>query len=218
MRIGILGGTFDPIHFAHLRIAQEVLESCELHKVLFIPASSPPHKSAGDTSDFHHRLAMVQTAIADNPAFEVSDIESHRPGKSFSIQTLEILRAAHPGEEFYFIIGLDSFRDIATWRQYARLFELAHIVVAMRPGVFNGDPLNLLPVAIRDLFCYDVRPKTLRHRCGTTLIFVEETRLDLSSTRIRQLRSQGRSIKYLLPPLVEEYIISRDLYPATERS
>ncbi len=216
MRTGLLGGTFNPIHLAHLRIAEEAREACGLQRVLFIPAAAPPHKIPGDFAAFDHRLAMVKAAIADNPAFAVTDLENRRPGKSYSVHTLEILRQEHPGEEFYFILGLDSFRDLPTWREYSRLFELAHLVVAARPGYDVGEWLKLLPVAIREEFCYDSGIGKLLHRSGNSLIFLEETHLDISSSRIRRLLAEGRSVRYLVPPMVETYLTSHGLYAGQE--
>jgi nicotinate-nucleotide adenylyltransferase len=211
MKTGILGGTFNPIHLAHLRIAEEVREACLLDEVLFIPASLPPHKP-GQAAAFADRMAMVQAAIADHPNFRVTDLEARRSGKSFSVDTLELLRANDPGGERFFIIGLDSFRDIATWKEYARIFTLAHLVVTARPGVELPDPLAALPVAVRGDFCYDDQLKKLRHRSGNAVIFLEETRLDISSTLIRRKVATGSSIRYLVPPAVAAYIADHDLY------
>ena len=217
MKTGILGGTFNPIHLAHLRIAEEVREACRLDEVLFIPAATPPHKPAPPATAFADRIAMVRAAIAGNPHFRVSDLEAHRSGKSFSVDTLELLRQADPQGERYFIVGLDSFRDIATWKDYARLFELAHLVVTARPGVDLPDPLAALPVAVQKDFCYDAAPKKLRHRSGNAVIFLEETRLDISSTRIRHKVASGASIRYLVPPAVADYIVAHGLYRAVEK-
>ena len=211
MKTGILGGTFNPIHLAHLRIAEEVRESCALDEVLFIPASLPPHKPE-QAAPFADRLAMVQTAIADHPHFRVTDLEARRSGKSFSVDTLELLRQADPAGERFFIVGLDSFRDIATWKDYARIFTLAHLVVTARPGIDLPDPLAALPVAVRSEFCYDNQLKKLRHCSGNSVIFLEETRLDISSTLIRRKVAAGESIRYLVPPAVAAYIASHDLY------
>lgn len=216
MRTGILGGTFNPIHIAHLRIAEEVRETCALDRVLFIPAAAPPHKNVAEEVPFAQRLAMVEAAIADNPAFFASDLESRRPGKSYSVHTLEILRRKGPNDELFFIIGMDSFCDIASWKEYPRLFELANIVVAARPGSVVNEPQSLLPVAIREEFCYDYASKSLSHRSGTRVIFIEETCLDISSTRIRRLAAEGRSVRYLVPPAVEAYISSHGLYRGQE--
>ncbi len=217
MKLGILGGTFNPIHLAHLRIAEEVREACALDRVLFIPAAAPPHKEVADAVSFSHRLAMVEAAIAGNPAFAVSDLENRRPGKSYSVQTLEILHQEHPRGEFYFIMGMDSFRDITTWRQWRRLFALAHIVVAARPGAPEADPRDLVPVAMAGEFCYDVPSNSLRHQSGKEVIFLGETRLDIASSRLRQLVAEGRSIRYLVPPPVEAYIAQHGLYGGPER-
>jgi len=218
MRTGILGGTFNPIHLAHLRIAEEVRETCALDRIMFIPAAMPPHKDVAEDVPFARRLAMVQLAVADNRHFAVSALEGEREGKSYSVHTLEILRRENPGDEFFFIIGMDSFRDITSWREYRRLFELAHIVVAARPGIPDGGSPDLLPVAIRDDFCYDDAAQKLRHRSGNSVIFLTETRLDISSTRIRRLVAEGRSIRYLVPAPVENYIARHGFYRGQERS
>jgi nicotinate-nucleotide adenylyltransferase len=218
MRIGILGGTFNPIHLAHLRIAEEVREACALDQVLFIPAAMPPHKELAGNTPFAHRLAMVQAAIAGNPHFLATDLEARRGGKSYSVHTLEILRQQSSDNEYFFIIGMDSFREITLWKDYQRLFELANLVVAARPGFAGEDPLCLLPVAIRGQFWYDSVAKKLGHCSGTSVFFVEETQLAISSSGIRGLCVQGRSIRYLVPEAVYEYILSTGLYRGQERS
>ncbi len=212
MRTGILGGTFNPIHLAHLRIAEEVREAMQLDRVLFIPAADPPHKSVADEIPFTHRLAMVELAIADHPQFIASDIENRRQGKSFSVDTLDILHQENPADSLYFIIGLDSYRDLTTWKEYGRLFAQANMVVTMRPGVKMAEPLAMLPVAMQDDFCYDAPLRYYRHKSGNSLIFLTETRLDISSTRIRQKVGAGESIRYLVTPPVGEYIRTHGLY------
>ena len=217
MRLGILGGTFNPIHIAHLRVAEEVREVCALDRVMFLPAATPPHKSVAEEVSFTDRLALVEAAVADHPDFFASDLEGRRLGKSFSVHTLEILHRERPGDEFFFIIGMDSFRDLATWHDYPRLFALANLVVAPRPGVADQQPEGLLPVAMRDQFCYDAQSKIWRHDNGTSLIFLAETYLDISSTRIRQLVAAGRSIRYLVPSAVAEHIRNRGFYRPEKR-
>ncbi|MDO3378591.1 nicotinate-nucleotide adenylyltransferase [Geoalkalibacter halelectricus] len=218
MKTGILGGTFNPIHLAHLRIAEEVREACALDRVLFIPAATPPHKPLEGEVAFDHRLAMVRAAIADNPAFAASDVENRRSGKSFSVDTLEILHREYPGDEFFFIMGMDSFVEIASWYEYPRLFGLCHIVVTARPGSRGGSPGELLPVAVADEFCYDGASRRLLHHSGFSVIFLEETFLDISSTRIRQLVAAGRSVRYLIPAAVEDYLHHHALYWGHARS
>ena len=211
-RVGILGGTFNPIHLAHLRIAEEVREACNLDRVIFIPAADPPHKPIADGVGFGHRLAMVETAIAGHAAFAVSDLEARRQGKSFSVDTLEILRQQTPADQFFFIIGLDSYRDITSWKEYPRLFRLANLVVTTRPGVHIKDPLDILPVAMRGEFCYSAAARSFRHSSGHSLILLKETRLDISSTRIRENVAEGKSIRYLVPDRVIDYITTHGLY------
>ena len=218
MRTGIFGGTFNPIHMAHLRIAEEVREACALDRVLFLPAALPPHKQLANDTSFKHRLAMVEAAVADHPDFSASDLESHRKGASYSVDTLEVLQELYPDDDLYFIIGLDSFFDIGSWKDYTRLFELANIVVAHRPEYGDDDPRNRLPVALADQFCYDSCSINLRHKCGNELIFVAETRLTISSTRLREQVLNSRSIRYLVPTKVEAYIQKHHLYREKEEN
>ena len=218
MKLGILGGTFNPIHTAHLRIAEEVRERCGLDRIMFIPASTPPHKELAGDIPFADRYAMVEAAIADNPGFMVSDLESRRSGKSYSVKTLELLHQKYPGAEFYFIIGMDSYRSLGIWKDFSRMFMLTNLVVAARPGSPCEDPLRLLPVVIQQQFCYDEKAHMLRHQSGHVVIFMEETFLDISSTHIRQLVTDGRSIRYLVPAGVEQYIYQHGLYRSQERS
>lgn len=212
MKTGILGGTFNPIHLAHLRIAEEVRQACELEQVLFMPAADPPHKPVAGEVPFFHRLAMVRAAIADNPAFAASDLENRRQEKSFSVRTLEILQQENPQGEYFFIIGLDSFRDLTSWKDYQRLFALAHMVVVSRPGVDLEKPLTALPVAVQNEFCYASDTGMLHHKSGHILRFLTETRLEISSTRIREDLAAGRSIRYLVPSAVRNYIDVHGLY------
>lgn len=214
MKIGLLGGTFNPIHFGHLHIAEEVLSACGLDQVWFIPTCQPPHKTLAEDVTFEQRLAMVDVAIAGDGRFRSSDLEGRRGGKSYSVTTLELLRSEYPDHEFYFIMGLDSFREIGLWKCYERLFELAHIVVTARPG-FSGDPRGLLPVAIVDRFCYDADAEKLRHDAGFTVIFVSHTSRDISSTGVRQAVASGDSIDGLVPTAVVDYIGRHRLYAAS---
>lgn len=212
MKIGILGGTFNPIHLAHLRIAEDVQKKCHLDRVLFIPAADPPHKDVAGAVSFHHRFAMVEAAIGGHPRFQVSDLELHRSGKSFSVDTLEILRQQNPAGERYFIIGLDSYRDIASWKDFGRLFSLSHIVVTTRPGINIDTPLAPLPVAMHKEFCYDENSGGIQHKSGNYLFFIKETKMDISSTKIRNMLAKGQSIRHMVPQVVADYIESHGLY------
>ena len=211
MRIGILGGTFNPIHFGHLHIAEEVLSSCALDQVWFLPSCRPPHKQLAAEIPFAQRLAMVEAALTDYPAFSASDIEGRRGGTSYSVETLEQLRRDCPQHQFFFIMGLDSFQDISSWKDYPRLFELAHLVVTARPG-FSGTLRQLLPVAIADRFCYDAVSKKLTHDTGFTLVEVTHTCRDISSTEVRQKLEAGESVAGLVPVAVIKYIKKHQLY------
>lgn len=213
MKIGLLGGTFNPIHLAHLRIAEEVREACGLHKVMFIPAASPPHKVTVVDSSFRDRFAMTKLAIENNPAFSATDLENCRVGKSYSVDTLTLLQRKNPNAQHYFIVGMDSFLEIETWKDYLRLFELCNIVVVSRPGFSPSHTMEaLLPVAIKDDFCYDQKSAKFTHKSGHLLIFLKGTFLDISSTRIRQLAGKKLSIKYLVTTAVESYIHEHGLY------
>lgn len=212
MKTGIIGGTFNPIHIAHLRIAEEVREEFALDRVLFIPTASPPHKPLAGELAFRHRLKMVELALHDNPSFVASDMEGKRGGKSYSIDTLRALRAERPDDEFFFIIGSDSFLDIGLWREYQGLFSLCNIVAVERPGSGVADPAAALPVAIADEFCYYAREKRLSHRSGYSVYCREGVPLGISSSDIRARVRLGRSIRYLVPGGVEHYIKEHRLY------
>lgn len=212
MRIGILGGTFNPIHNAHLRIAEEVRDRLGLEQVMFVPAASPPHKLLAGELSFEVRYEMVKLAIADNPFFTISDIEGERGGTSYSIHTLQELHHKFPHDIFFFIIGSDSFLDIGSWKEYAGIFNLCNLVVVARPGAV-ADPLDAaLPVAIAGEFSYHQAEKRLAHSSGHSVYSITGTLLDISSSEIRQLARQGRSIRYLVPPLVEQYIKEQRIY------
>ncbi|HKI52464.1 MAG TPA: nicotinate-nucleotide adenylyltransferase [Geothermobacteraceae bacterium] len=211
MRTGIFGGTFNPIHLAHLAIAEEARRACRLDRVIFLPAADPPHKPIADDVPFIQRLAMVEAALAGHAGFCASDLEAQRSGKSYSVETLKILRHQHPDDSFYFIIGLDSFRDLATWKSYRQLFQLCHLVVVSRPGI-STDLRQLLPIAIRQEFCYSAESKNLRHCSGNTVIFLEEPRLEISSTEIRRRVAARQTIQDLVPLSVADYIERHGLY------
>ena len=209
-RIGIFGGTFNPIHLAHLRSAEEVRQVQRLHRVLFVPSSTPPHKRQEGVVAPEHRLAMVRLAIAGNPGFAVSTIEIERPGRSYSVDTLRALHARMPGTAFAFIMGFDAFREIDTWKEYETIFALADVIVTSLPPAVQDDVRAALPVAVRSQFCY--RASQLEHRTGNRIIFQRISDLDISASAIRQQRRRGLSIRYLVPPPVERYIARHGLY------
>lgn len=211
MQIGILGGTFNPVHCGHLYIAHEVLRSCQLDQIWFMPTYHPPHKELDPPVSFAHRLAMVKLALADEARFIACDLEGRRAGLSFSVQTLEELHQGYPQHEYTFIMGLDSFAEIGLWKSYPRLFELCHITVAARPG-FSGDLLQLLPVAVADSFCYDADALILTGPAGYRIQLLSQTTANISSTQIRQQLLRGESTGNQLPTEVAHYIEQHQLY------
>lgn len=211
MKLGLLGGTFNPIHLAHLRIAEEARETAGLDQVLFIPAADPPHKPlAGDVS-FALRYQMVQQAIADNPAFGISDIEARRGGKSYTVETLTQLQQERPGDQLCFIIGSDSYLELGLWHRYQELFGLASLIVVERPDRLIENPLQQLPETVRGSFQQE-SPELLRHSSGTSIQFIRGSRLEISSSRLRELVAEGRSIRYLVPASTETFITQKGLY------
>ncbi len=215
MRVGIFGGTFNPIHLGHLITAEALREDFSLDRVLFVPSARPPHKPSPDLIGTEHRLSMVRRAIAGNPAFELSTIEAERQGASYSVKTIEaLLQSLEQGTELYFLLGIDAFLDLATWHQPERLLRLCHFIINSRPGFSFSDAY---PVLI-DTFGIPVEQGAGKTALpgGHTLFFAEVPPLGISSTRIRSHIEQCRSVKYLLPEPVESYIISHHLYAESQ--
>jgi nicotinate-nucleotide adenylyltransferase len=212
MRIGLLGGTFNPIHLAHLRSAEEVCEAQQLDRILFIPSATPPHKRSNGLAPALHRLAMVRLAIRGNPRFRVSTIEIDRRGRSYSVDTLRALHAQLPRARFFFILGMDAFREIHTWKEYASLFGLCNVVVTSRPAYDTAPLLRSLPIAVRGDFCYRRGHERLEHRTGNQIIFQRISDLDISASAIRHRLQSGLSIRYLVPTPIERYILRYRLY------
>ncbi len=214
-RIGILGGTFNPIHFGHLAAAEEMADRLGLDLVLFIPSFLPPHKQE-DMPSAEERQEMVRLAIAGNPRFALSDIEIRRGGLSYTIETIDELRRTRRDAELCFITGIDSFLEIRTWKEWRRLLTLCTFVVLSREGARFRDlsALQLAPLAETDLRALDER--TLRELAVRTpdasLVLATIPRYEISSTDIRDRIRRGRSIKYLLPDAVEAYIIGKKFY------
>lgn len=211
MEIGLFGGTFDPIHHGHLRAVEEVCEDFELDRGIFIPAYLPPHKDDKPVLPFEHRLAMCRRAVASNPLLRVDDLESERSGKSYSLDTLNDLKTNRPGDRFHFIIGMDAFLDIHTWHGFQELFALSDFIVISRPGYPRGAVEKLLE-RVSPGFRADPRAGRYIHPSGFHVHFWETTMLDISSTRIRKYIQEGKSIRYLVPEPVIDYIQEHGLY------
>jgi nicotinate-nucleotide adenylyltransferase len=205
MAIGLFGGTFDPIHVGHLRVAQEVCEHFSLERVYFVPAWTQPLKTGLKAAEADDRLQMIKRAIRDNAFFRCSAAEIDRGGISYSIETLKAFGRRF--SEIYFLIGLDAFADIGLWKSFGDLFTYAHFVVMVRPG----RKADGLPAALKGKV-RKIDDTTWEHASGKRIYFQHITQLDISSTMIRALSREGKSIKYLVPRSVEQYIAQRGLY------
>ena len=212
MKIGLLGGSFNPVHNAHLRIAGEAREACRLDKIVFIPAADPPHKPvAGDVS-FECRAHMVGIAIAGRSDFEMSTVEAERGGKSYSIDTILAFRQQFPGDDLFFIIGGDSFLEIGTWHRYAEIFSSCNLIVVERPGSTIASPREVLPEAVRNLFHANSKSGILTHPSGSEVFFITGSPLEISSTEIRRRAAAGADISRFVPPDVAAYISQQRIY------
>jgi nicotinate-nucleotide adenylyltransferase len=210
-KIGLFGGTFNPIHLGHLRGAEEIREAFGLQEVIFIPAALPPHKMTEKIIEAHHRLEMVKLATQENPYFSVSDVELKKSGKSYSIDTLRNFRERYL-ESFFCILGSDAFVEIETWKEFQSLFSLCNFVVMTRPGSQRASSPSCLPAALIPAFRYDPGAGAWIHASGYMLFFKEISFLDISSTKVRELVEKGKSVKYLIDPKVEAYIQAHGLY------
>lgn len=191
MRLGLFGGTFDPLHVGHLIVAQDAIAALRLDRVLLIPAGIPPHKAGMAVTPGDARLEMLRLATRDDHRFSVETLELERDGPSYSVDTAQALRERYPDDELFLLIGADQYREIATWREPARLAGLVRIGVLARAGLgevvaTEGTPVEAVSVPV--------------------------TRVDISSTSIRQRVKTGQSVRYLVPAVVEEYIGKHKLY------
>ncbi|MBM4329381.1 MAG: nicotinate-nucleotide adenylyltransferase [Deltaproteobacteria bacterium] len=209
LKIGILGGTFNPPHMGHLRLAEEAVFAHGLDRAVFIPASVPPHKDTKEIAGSRHRLEMTRRACRGNPCFEVSDVELTLEGTSYTVKTLQLF-AKDPDNEIFFILGADSLREIPTWRDYEELFSLSSFIVVNRPGTDFETAWAELPSSLRLRFRQG--DGFLAHSSSHLLIPSPVKGLDISSTRIRSLLRQGLSIRYLVPESVRTYILENHLY------
>jgi nicotinate-nucleotide adenylyltransferase len=203
--IGIFGGTFDPIHFGHLRPVAEVARALRLAEVRFIPAGTPPHR-ARPRAEATHRLCMVELALRDEASFRVDDRELRRAGPSYTVDTLSSLRAELGAMPLCLIVGMDAFLGLPTWHDWPRLFAQAHIAVMHRPGWH----LQALPAWAAERLC----PEPARlHETATGLVWLQAVApQDISASAIRARRAQGLSIAGLVPPAVADYIDAHQLY------
>ena len=211
-KIGIIGGTFNPIHVGHLRSAEEVREAFGLKRVIFIPSASPPHKDKGNIIEAHHRYNMVRLAVAKNPNFFTSDIEIKRRGTSYTVDTLRYIRKnGVEGINIYFILGIDAFLEIETWKEVKELFGLSNFVVTNRPNPESPNQKIIIPKKLTDAF-EKTEKDIFTHKSGHRIYYQEISALDISSSDIRERIKSGKSIRYLVADPVKKYIEKRGLY------
>ena len=207
---GILGGSFNPLHVGHLRIALETVEALELSRVLLIPCSSPPHKPGGNLLPFDLRFAMLERAVRDLPGFTVSGIEAERPGPSYTVDTLRELRGRRPGESLVFIMGGNDFLSLERWREYEKLPGLADFAVLPRDGTeaeaFRQKARALWPEVRKADEPAPGTRETWEVPGGGRLLYIPQPRLDISSTLVRRRFAAGRNIDFLVPPVVRELL------------
>jgi nicotinate-nucleotide adenylyltransferase len=196
MRIGVFGGTFDPVHLGHLILAEQCRVQGRLDEVVFVPAARPPHKSEADLTPFAQRVEMLNLALAGQPAFRVEEVEKDRPGPSYTAVTLEELERRRSGHQWFLIVGGDALRDLPDWYAPERIVALAELLVVPRQGVVVP-PLD-----------------ELRSRLGPALRMqiIDVPLIGIASTNLRQWLRQGRSVRYQVPRAVEAYIQDKGLY------
>jgi nicotinate-nucleotide adenylyltransferase len=198
MKLGIFGGSFDPVHFGHLILAEQCREQAQLDRVLFIPSARPPHKADHGLTPFHQRVEMLTLAISGNPAFQIDELENARPGPSYTALTLEELKARDPQADLWLILGGDSIVDLPLWHQPRRILELAGLLVVPRPGWRMPDNLHESLCLAPD---FPLRLATIQ--CPL---------ISIASRDLRQKLSHKMSIRYQTPPAIEAYIADKNLY------
>lgn len=210
--IGIFGGTFDPIHFGHLRTAFEMLQALRFDEVRFMPCGSPPHRGA-PVADAELRLRMVQVAMAGQHGFMVDDRELRRPGPSYSVDTLTALRGEFPLRSLALIIGMDAFLGLPKWYQWREILQLAHVVVAHRPG-WRAPDMGPLGELLADRGTHRIGDM---HQAKSGHIYIHDvTQLEISSSEIRELVAAGRDPRFLMPDGVRDVIEQSGCYAAAE--
>ena len=196
-KYGIFGGSFDPIHYGHLMICEYIKEEMGLDKVIFIPTGNPPHKDLGVSAE--DRYEMVRIAISPNPDFEISDIETTRVNLSYTVDTIRELKKIYKEEKLYFLIGLDSLFQLSTWKKIGDLSQEIEFVVALRPGYINKEEI-------------DNEIDFLRENFGTKINLIKTPLYEISSTDLRDRIHEGKSLRYLIPKKVLDYIEESGFY------
>jgi nicotinate-nucleotide adenylyltransferase len=220
MRIGLFGGTFNPIHMGHIQVALQTKEAFALNKIFFIPSALPPHKEPGDVVDAMDRLEMIRLSLSMDPDFIVSDVELKRSGPSYTIDTVQHFKSVL-GEDtaLYLILGLDAFLEIDTWKSYMDLFLMVPFIVISRKCEGQDDDVlfrktlgDYLKARVSDGYKYSDSIRCFLHEKKQSVFIFDIVPIDISSTHIRRLVENGRSIKPLVPDTVEDFIKSKGLY------
>lgn len=214
-RVGLMGGTFNPVHYGHLRAAEEIAESLGLDCVCFMPSARPPHKAREPLAPYGDRLAMLKLAVADRPGFTVSDLEGSIPGPSYTIETVKAFqKAMPPGAETFFMVGLDSFMTIPSWHRGLELLTQTAFVVFARAGIgeSRGDMLTMLRTEFSPDVAWDEAGGLFTGPGLKPIHFRPSCRLAISSTDLRQRLEAGSSVRYLVPEPVRRYIEKHRLY------
>jgi nicotinate-nucleotide adenylyltransferase len=220
MRIGLFGGTFNPIHIGHLRAALEVKEGFSLDEVVLIPAALPPHKAAGDVADAADRLHMLNLALEHDADIRISDVELKRAGPSYTIDTVEhFKRVFSDPSQIYLIMGMDAFLEFDSWKSFDELLRRTPFIIISRPNTgFSSDDSGrksigrFLNAKISDDYAFSESQKCFRSTEMQPVFIYHVTGLDISATRVRHLIGEGRSIRHLVPPAVANYIDAKGLY------
>jgi nicotinate-nucleotide adenylyltransferase len=213
VRLGLFGGTFNPIHIGHLRAAVEVWETFALDKVIWIPSAHPPHKSADALASPQDRLEMVGLAIEGTSFFEPSDVEIARSGPSYTIETLKYFQKQYGAQSvIHFIVGIDAFLEITTWKSFEGLFSTAHFIVMARPGATAKSLESFILEHLSKEYRLDGSTNAFRHPRWCSIFYIDITRLDISATETRKRIRKGRSIRFLVPRAVEHFITRKGLY------
>ena len=207
-QVGLLGGTFDPVHNGHLQLADAAIRKLKLDKVLFIPAAIPPHKPDWTITSYSHRAKMIELALTGRAGMEISTIEQSLPTPSYTIDTLATLEKAKKNEDYYFITGLDAFLEIDTWKSYKKLLYGVNFIVVARSGYDH----TFLARFLQNLGYIKDKKSWRTPRSGKCLLFLEEEIIDIPSSRIRALIQRNKDIKPFLPESVVRYIGENGLY------
>ena len=219
MSVGLFGGTFNPIHIGHLRTASEVAEAFNLERVFLIPTSLPPHKEIHGIAPPEKRLEMTRLAVEGNPVFRVSDVELKRSGISYTIDTVKYFKGVFTDQDALFLImGMDAFLEVDTWKSFKELFQLIPVIIMERPGMdhrgylIKNDLLEFIRDKISDAYQFNVNKACYCHNALQTIYHIKVSLLDISGTKIRNLIRKEKSIRFLVPENVEDYIYEQGLY------